>query len=99
MTLEQIKNNLRVDHDFDDDYLEMLHLGAISIVLSSLEISEAPQSNQKFDIAVQFIIANWYENRVGFSNNGAGMTQIPYGVMAIIHQLRGELKDGVSTNV
>ncbi|MRB43174.1 phage gp6-like head-tail connector protein [Bacillus thuringiensis] len=85
LTLEQVKNNLRVDHDFDDDYLNGLIAGAQAFVLGAIEVKTPPEDS-RFEIACMFLVAHWYENRTGTAN---GMGEIPFGVTALIHQLRG----------
>lgn len=85
LTLDQVKNNLRVDHDFDNEYLTGLIAGAQAFVLGAIEVKEAPEDS-RFDIACMFLVAHWYENRTGTAN---GMGEIPFGVTALIHQLRG----------
>ncbi len=43
ITVEQIKNNLRIDYDEDDTYLEML-LGAAQLyILGSIEVTVLPR--------------------------------------------------------
>lgn len=86
LTLDQIKNNLRIDHSMDDEYLQMLNDTAVAFMLGAIEVKEPP-TDPRFDIATMFLIANWYENREGVTT--AQMSEVPFGVTALIHQLRG----------
>lgn len=85
LTQKQIKNNLRIDHDYDDEYLLTLLQTAVAYIMGAIEVKEAP-NDPRFDIATMFLIAHWYENREG---TGKGSEEIPFGVTALIHQLRG----------
>lgn len=85
LTLDEVKNNLRIDHDFDDDYLKGLIAGASAYIMGAIEVKQQPV-DPRFDIATMFLVAHWYENRNGVAN---GMGEVPFGVTALIHQLRG----------
>lgn len=52
-------------------------------------------ADKRFDYAVTLLVSNWYENRVGTSTQA--LNEIPFGVTALIHQLRG-LDHGVNTD-
>ena len=86
LTIDQIKNNLRIDHNMDDEYLTMLQETAVSFLMGAIEVKDQP-TDPRFDIATMFLIAHWYENREGV--NGSQLSEIPFGVTALIHQLRG----------
>lgn len=86
LTVEEIKNNLRIDYDEDDAYLEML-LGAAQLyILGSIEAVELPDTPQA-NTLVFMLVSLWYENRVPATN--AMQQQVPFTITAIIHQLRG----------
>lgn len=86
LTVAEIKNNLRIDYDEDDTYLEML-LGAAQLyILGSIEALELPDTPQT-NTLVFMLVSLWYENRVPATN--AMQQQVPFTITAMIHQLRG----------
>lgn len=86
LTVAEIKNNLRIDYDEDDTYLEML-LGASQLyILGSIEALELPDTPQ-VNTLVFMLVSLWYENRVPATN--AMQQQVPFTITAMIHQLRG----------
>lgn len=93
MELSELKNFLRVDHDLDDDLLAMLQKTAEEFILGSIEVEMT--ADKRFDYAVTLLVSNWYENRIGTSTQA--LNEIPFGVTALIHQLRG-LDHGVNTD-
>ncbi|MDN6002623.1 MAG: head-tail connector protein [Enterococcus sp.] len=93
MELSELKNYLRIDHDLDDGLLETLKSTAEKFILSSIEVKET--EDERFDYAVTLLVSNWYENRIATTEKS--IQEIPFGVTALIHQLRG-LKHGIDTN-
>ena len=86
ITVAEIKNNLRIDYDEDDTYLEML-LGAAQLyILGSIEVTVLPD-DPKTNTLIFMLVSLWYENRVPATN--AMQQQVPFTITAIIHQLRG----------
>ena len=86
LTVAEIKNNLRIDYDEDDTYLEML-LGAAQLyILGSIETLELPDTPQTKTL-IFMLVSLWYENRVPATN--AMQQQVPFTITAMIHQLRG----------
>ena len=86
LTVAEIKNNLRIDYDEDDTYLEML-LGAAQLyILGSIETLELPDKDQT-NTLIFMLVSLWYENRVPVTN--AMQQQVPFTITAMIHQLRG----------
>lgn len=86
ITVAEIKNNLRIDYDEDDTYLEML-LGAAQLyILGSIETLELPDTDQT-NTLIFMLVSLWYENRVPATN--AMQQQVPFTITAMIHQLRG----------
>lgn len=86
ITVAEIKNNLRIDYDEDDAYLEML-LGAAKLyILGSIETLELPDTDQT-NTLIFMLVSLWYENRVPATN--AMQQQVPFTITAMIHQLRG----------
>ena len=86
LTVAEIKNNLRIDYDEDDTYLEML-LGAAQLyILGSIETLELPDTDQT-NTLIFMLVSLWYENRVPVTNEM--QQQVPFTITAMIHQLRG----------
>lgn len=85
MKLQELKNYLRIDHNLDDGLLDMLLPVAEKFVLSSIEVTET--KDERFDYAVTLLISSWYENRIATTEKA--LQEIPFGVTALIHQLRG----------
>ena len=93
MELVELKNYLRIDHDLDDDLLTTLKTVAEKFVYGSIEVTET--NDERFDYAVTLLVAHWYENRITTSEKA--LDEIPFGVTALIHQLRG-LDRGTDSN-
>jgi len=93
MELNSLKKYLRIDHDLDDNLLLMLQEVAEKFILSSIEVKKI--SDERFDYAVTLLVSSWYENRVATTTQA--LQEIPFGVTALIHQLRG-LEHGTDTN-
>lgn len=88
MELTQLKNYLRIDHDFDNTTLEMLKQVAEQYVINAVD-SEITSyiSDVRFDYAVTLLVGHWYEARIATSENA--LNDIPFGVVPLIQQLRG----------
>ncbi|MBZ3642438.1 phage gp6-like head-tail connector protein [Enterococcus casseliflavus] len=86
MTIEELKNYLRIDTKSDDALLEMLKLSAESYVLGAVDAQERAKNDVRFKLAVALLVGSWYESR---SNESASTSEIPFGVQSIITQLRG----------
>lgn len=91
MELNELKNYLRIDHDLDDELLKMLKATAEQFILNSIEVTET--TDERFNYAVALLVSNWYENRIASTTQA--LQEIPFGVTALIHQLRG-LSDGTN---
>lgn len=90
LTVDQIKNNLRIDYDEDDVYLGMLLSASQSFIIGAIEMDTLP-NDPRSDVLQFMLVALWYENRVSATN--ALQQQVPFTINAMIHQLRG-LTDG-----
>lgn len=86
LTLEEIKNNLRIDTDLDDNYLTGLLQTSELFIMGTLEIETVP-SDPRFDTLQFMLVSLWYENRV--SATSAMQQEVPFTITAMIHQLRG----------
>lgn len=93
MELTELKNYLRIDHDLDDTLLETLKDVAEKYIYGAIEIKTT--DDERFDYAVTLLVGHWYENRITTSEKA--IEEIPFGVTALIHQLRG-LDRGSNTN-
>lgn len=86
ITVEELKNNLRIDYDEDDTYLQMLLDAAQMYVLGSVEVVALPD-DPRTNTVLFMLVALWYENRVPATN--AMQQQVPFTITAMIHQIRG----------
>lgn len=92
LTLEEVKNNLRIDTDADDTYLEMLIETSSAFILSTLEIQLDEEmalvtADPRFKTLQFMLVSNWFEHRV--STTSAMQQEVPFTITAMIHQLRG----------
>lgn len=90
LTVEQIKNNLRIDYDEDDNYLQMLLSASEAFIVGAIELDSLP-NDPRSDVLQFMLVSLWYENRVSVTS--ALQQQVPFTIHAMIHQLRG-LTDG-----
>lgn len=93
LTLDQLKNWLRINHDFDNDLLNTLMVAAQSQIQKAifddgLTHDDIVQS-ELFNIAVCMLVSSWYEQRNDLTDKT--LTEFPNGVTSIIHTLRGDL--------
>lgn len=93
MELSELKNYLRIDHDLDDALIETLQDVAEKYIYGAIEVTAT--DDERFDYAVTLLVSSWYENRVATTTQA--LQEIPFGVTALIHQLRG-LEHGSNTN-
>ena len=92
LTLSEIKNDLRIDHDYDDNYLKTLLNASKLFILGTVNLPEATYNDdERFDTLQFMLVSLWYENRVPATN--AMQQQVPYTINAMIHQLRGVVND------
>lgn len=92
LTLEEVKNNLRIDTDADDGYLEMLIETSSAFILNTLEIQLDEEmalvtGDSRFKTLQFMLVSNWFEHRV--STTSAMQQEVPFTITAMIHQLRG----------
>lgn len=93
MELSELKNYLRIDHDLDDALIGTLQDVAEKYIYGAIEVTAT--DDERFDYAVTLLVSSWYENRVATTTQA--LQEIPFGVTALIHQLRG-LEHGTDTN-
>lgn len=86
MTLEELKNYLRVDTKMDDSLLASLQASAEAYILNATENAEKVRADARFNLAVSLLVGTWYKNREAYGDSQA---EIPFGVTSLIGQLRG----------
>ncbi|MCM6869516.1 head-tail connector protein, partial [Enterococcus faecium] len=86
-TLEDLKNSLRIDHNFDDGLLQQLLDTACQYVISAID-SKAEEgvieAYKQFNWAVSLLTQHWYETR-----DTPNSERMPVTVQALIQQMRG----------
>lgn len=88
LTLEEVKNDLRIDQDFDDTYITRLLETSKLVIDGSIEVDINTLESDARIATLQFMLVSlWYENRV--SATQAMLQQVPFTINALIHQLRG----------
>ncbi len=96
LSLEEIKEYLRIDYDTDDALLSEMIEGAqewaeeycghpLSKHPDDPESSEAPK---KFKIALRQIVSHWYENRGIVSSGNTIPREVPFTARMIFDQTR-----------
>lgn len=86
LTVDNIKNNLRIDYDEDDQYVGMLLEASKTFILGTLELESLPV-DPRVDTVLFMLVSLWYENRVVATS--ALQQEVPFTITAMIHQLRG----------
>lgn len=92
LTLAEVKNNLRIDTDADDTYLEMLIETSTVFILGTLEVQLEEEmtvitNDPRFKTLQFMLVSNWFEHRV--PTTSAMQQEVPFTITAMIHQLRG----------
>jgi len=62
MTLEEIKNYLRIDYNNDDNLIQSLITAARSLVEEKTGKTYKPDS-ELWNLCIKLLVAHWYENR------------------------------------
>lgn len=93
LTKEEVKNNLRIDYDSDDNYIEMLINASALFIVGAIELDTAPINEPRFDTCQFMLVSLWYENRVPATS--ALQQDVPFTILSLIWQLRG-LRNGDS---
>ncbi|MDM8244887.1 head-tail connector protein [Limosilactobacillus vaginalis] len=87
ITIDTIKNALRIDGNDDDALIEGYIDTAKEYVANAVidgPASEPLTNNRKYRLAVIILVQFWYSNRA------TDMKQTPYQVRSLIQQLRGK---------
>lgn len=97
LTLEEVKNNLRLDHDYDDGYLNGLISASDYFIIGAVGTISDENLDERYNVLQFMLVSLWYENRVPATS--ALQQQVPFTISAMIHQLRGDaISDAVDTN-
>lgn len=88
ITVDAIKDALRIDGDEDDTLIEGYINAAKDYVANAITNSDEEttqlQGETKYKLAVILLVQFWYSNRT------TDMKQTPYQVLSLIQQLRGK---------
>lgn len=86
LTLDEVKNNLRIETDLDNSYITGLIETSKMFIMGTLEVETVPD-DPRFKTLQFMLVSLWYENRVPATN--AMQQRVPFTILAMIHQLRG----------
>lgn len=92
LEISDLKNSLRIDHDFDDEMIAGLLEVAKQYVADAVSSKELPSEiteKMQYKMAVSLLTQHWYQNR-----DEANVKRMPDTVMAMIQQLRGFYNSG-----
>lgn len=81
LDIQMVKDYLRIDHDDDDEFLNIILVSARSYIQSylNLKFDDFEEIPDEFTIACLAICAHWYENRqVQQESNGKGLKELSY---------------------
>ena len=90
ITIDTIKNALRIDGNDDDDLIQDYIDTAKEYVANAVIDGPAGEpliSSRRYRLAVIILVQFWYSNRT------SDMKKTPYQVRSLIQQLRGEYWD------
>lgn len=87
MDLALLKQFIRIDGTYDDEILEFLKGVAEDVVNGALEEPELVKTERRYYFAVALLVSHYYDNREIVM--AGGQVETPYGVLALIQQLRG----------
>lgn len=85
VTLEQVKNYLKVDEDVtqDDELIQNMMNTAAQIAIDRSGVTEG----YVFDMFVQVVTAHWYENRKLYSEKPGAINEIPFSAGYLLKHL------------
>lgn len=87
ITVEGVKNSLRIDHTFDDNMILELIETAKYYVISAIDSTATDDEismYKQFEWSVSLLAQHWYLNR-----QEASSERIPVTVLSMIQQMRG----------
>ena len=86
ITLDKVKEHIRLDVDDEDIYIATLINAATLHVTGITGVENDAEAPATYDIVCLLLIAHWYANREAVSIGN--MVKIPYGVDALIMNLK-----------
>ena len=85
VTVEDLKNSLRIDNTEDDKLIQTFINSAESYIKSAVgKQADGLESDDRYTVAVIFLAGMYYENRA------EAEVKIPYQIRSIIVQLQAE---------
>lgn len=81
LDIQMVKDYLRIDHDDDDEFLNIILVSSRSYIQAYLNIKfeEFEETPDEFTIACLALCSHWYENRqVQQESNGKGLKELNY---------------------
>lgn len=92
VTLEQVKEYLRIDEDLiEDDELISSLIEAATDYMEQTTGKKYSDNSQLYVLAVKMLVAHWYENRSIFSTK-TNVNSLPHSIEAIINHISLALK-------
>lgn len=85
LTLERVKEYLRVDHDDEDTLIQAMMLAAKQYLFNA-GIEE--KDNELYRIVVMLLVSHFYVNRAVFESGRQSVAMIPYTLQFMITQLQ-----------
>ena len=87
VTLEDIKNYLKVDADIteDDELLKSMMLAAVEYI-EQLTGKKFNEDAELFNIAERELILQWYENRTSYTTK-TNLNELPHSLSAILKHI------------
>lgn len=87
VTLEQVKEYLRIDEDLiEDDELISSLIEAATDYMEQTTGKKYNDNSQLYVLAVKMLVAHWYENRSIFSTK-TNVNNLPHSIEAIINHI------------
>ena len=91
MTLNEVKNWLKVDFDDDDDFITLLIAAAQEYVTDAL--GKCDENIARVRLLMLVIISEMYEKRALTVNSDSTNTKVQYTIRSIINQLQNTEDD------
>lgn len=90
VSLDLIKQYLRIDEDYEDELLEMLKTNAIHYIEDSVDNMnwENEKALDKATLLILVLVSDWYENRE-YMHEGKISQGVRYTVHSLLLQLQG----------
>lgn len=82
VTLDHVKNYLKVDVDEDDELIESLMAAANDYVERTT--GKRADGSELCELCVKMLVAHWYENRAVYSSKPGAINVLPHTVTALL---------------